>query len=798
MIYLALAGILASGVFAVFQFVQSRKVNVITNVNLMGEIDNAETFIRTKLTNSETAEISSISAGDNACLALTRTESSEFSGLYLSNGTTYIHDADFSAVSGSDDRTISIWFRASSKQVGRHWMFGSGRHNRVGQQFAVFLDEGTVNLDFKNSGYNVLDSGNQEFDLRDDEWYHLAVVVDAPGSNADIEDVDFTVYLNKASATSFDENSTNLDGYWLSNHDERLNTVTGHEGFVAGARTKTGVEPFTGALFDLRIWDTALTTAQVKEIFDMRQKNPQTQNENLVLNWRFTRDVDDTDAQIDDGSGSNNHGTIKRRDGGTPDFANLPFSTTVETTKANLLALYDLDSDNQFELWHADDKTIKADTDNCPSDPTTDGEWIKVSGDIFTKDSDGFFQSVSDEPQQTLFRYGYSDDELNVAAGRAVGTAKLALTRDIRSDALCRHGHEVIFDTTGCTSDNFERAYAWIVENFDNSTEKLVVLGATETSDGARTIYSNMPFAPASMQASWDPRTGVMTFTNSDNSSEAASIWADAMKNVAYEPTGTNYFSKKTLKFSVGHLSYEVGDNDHFYNFNDSQMTHTNADNAATSSSNQLCGMQGYLATITSPLEQEFLATRFLQSDDSWPAGWLGGTTDGSNWTWQSPSPESNRRFWIGDGHDGKAVQDDSSASGSSPSGNGVQTGLSWISKRVDLDNTTSGDLIYRQATASAFVDIRYTRFAGGTDTDLTKRCLYNDGLCEPHNGSYLQMTTGPKGHGLWSAVANNRSCDSGLDKVCGYFQEWTDNVSARLVDEVMLDLQKYRAVCQL
>ena len=46
--------------------------------------------------------------------------------------------------------------------------------------------------------------------------------------------------------------------------------------------------------------------------------------------------------------------------------------------------------------------------------------------------------------------------------------------------------------------------------------------------------------------------------------------------------------------------------------------------------------------------------------------------------------------------------------------------------------------------------------------------------------------------------MSNNKGCTAN-DRyvVCGYYEEWsTDNASIRLVDEVELDLSKYREFC--
>lgn len=58
---------------------------------------------------------------------------------------------------------------------------------------------------------------------------------------------------------------------------------------------------------------------------------------------------------------------------------------------------------------------------------------------------------------------------------------------------------------------------------------------------------------------------------------------------------------------------------------------------------------------------------------------------------------------------------------------------------------------------------------------------------------------TGGDGHGLWNDMSEDKTCTSPTDRyaVCGYYEEWSsDNASVRLVDEVNLDLSKYREFC--
>ncbi len=91
-------------------------------------------------------------------------------------------------------------------------------------------------------------------------------------------------------------------------------------------------------------------------------------------------------------------------------------------------------------------------------------------------------------------------------------------------------------------------------------------------------------------------------------------------------------------------FSSETG---HFYEYVSGSFTWEEAKAAASSKTYN--GLQGYLATITSEAENNFLVSTFLNEPDSisqW-VGWLGGSdaeTDGI-WKWET-GPEAGTVFW--------------------------------------------------------------------------------------------------------------------------------------------------------
>jgi hypothetical protein len=221
------------------------------------------------------------------------------------------------------------------------------------------------------------------------------------------------------------------------------------------------------------------------------------------------------------------------------------------------------------------------------------------------------------------------------------------------------------------------------------------------------------------------------------------------------------------------------------------------------------CHLRGYLATVTSPAENDFLASRFKADDGSWYQGWLGGSdaAQEGDWIWVD-GPEADIRFWDADHtgswndrHTGGPVLDNPANNASSRAAYNSQ----WTSQRKDLDTSLSGDLWRHVITPKGGADLRYTNFSAGTHTSLASCYNSNSNICEPNEyGSsdedYLQITGSTKGHGLWNDMRTDQGCIANpLYGVCGYYVEWggrTGEAPLNLVETKRIDLAKYRNFC--
>ena len=791
LIYFAILSVVTIGVYSLLDYVQRTSARVINTVQLTEQVDEAVTFIRTRLTNAEAILVDEIRPNDSACLTYETRDMNTLRGTWLGGEKTYVRDADFSAVSGNDNRTISAWIWAPTTQTGRNWILHIGKHGSDRQQYSLYLDDGLPVLDFKDANVRPVDA---TINLRDGIWHNIAIAMEADNASTSITDTRFRFFID---GTSIDVEPQG-DAVDLA---QPLNTNPGAgEGLIVGGRKSDGTESYHGALFDVRVWDTALPNADLRSIYDARHRLNTIAGADEVMRWRLDTVPSDNVTVPDESIIATNTGLFTQQDG-TLDVSALPFSTTEERRVGRAFALYDLDGDNKHALWYNDDIALDSLSSPCPNTPGSG--WVRMSEDILTTSGSGFFAPLKDNLRTPSLNVGFQSEAGRTgAAEREARQSRIGMNQRFRSEALCRHGHPVSFLTPSNCTDNITTAYAWIDDNYDSDSDTLVIVGATGVEDGSETLYNDVPFTD-NITARWDPRTGVMTLRRTDNGTAPNAQWEQALRTIGYKPNTANYLTTKTLKFSLGRLSFEIDGVDHFYNFNNTQPNNwTDAGNLASAFGNQFCGIPGYLATITSARENAFLADRFINPDGTWPKGYLGGFDNNSDnnihhWQWAAPSPEAGQRIWFGLGSNGSPIVENNSPAGA------LATDSQWESIRVDLDPDTSGDLKWHHVKTTAPVSLRYTNFSGGSpNIEDGKRICGTGGhdRCEPNNSGnserWLQITGGV-GHGLWNDMIFNQTCSSSIYAVCGFYEEWSDdNTSIRLVDEVELDLRKYREFC--
>ena len=799
LVYFAILSVVATGVYTLVDYIQQTNARIINTVRVTEQADEAGAFLRSYVQNAEIIYSDDIIAGDSGCLTLERRRQDTMSGSWFTGDRFYIQDADFGEFSGNDNRTISAWFWVPRTQTGRNWILHMGRQDRSRRQFSLYLNDGFPIVDFKD--VNVRPTDNTT-DLRDGAWHHVALAMEVDNATATLQETDFRFLIDGRLVAS------ELNG----DEDEMvfpLNTQpgTGGQGVIVGGRTTNGAESYEGAIYDTRIWNRPLTNAEIVDIYESRQRDITIQPASEVLRWRLSEVPADNMTAVDL-SPAGNDGTLTQIDS-LLSVEDLIFSTTEETRIGRAFAMYDTDSDGRYATWFNDNVVLTDLSSPCPNSPVGVDGWFEVSQDVFVTDGDGFFSTVNDNPRDATFNYGFeSAGGEAFTRARAAKQARLGINQTFRSEALCRHGHDVSFLTPDTCTDNITVAYAWIDGNYDNNSDTLVIVGGTESEDGAQTLYTDIPFTD-DLTARWDPRTGVMTFRRVDNGTVPNEQFELAMNSVGFKPQSNNYRTNKLLKFSLGRLSFEIDGIDHFYNFKSPRAANFGAAQvAASADSNRFCGIQGYLATVTSPEENAFIADRFINADGTWPRGYLGGFDNDSSdsvhhWQWAAPAPEAGQRFWWGLGTNGRPIREDNTLAGVKEDDDD-----NWESVRVDLTpgDGDDSDLKHHQVNTTAPITLRFSNWSAGDEVSSGSKtsCGPNPAStdCEPNNSGNRErwvQITGGDGHGLWNDMSEDKLCTSPTDRyaVCGYYEEWsTDNASIRLVDQVDLDLSKYREFC--
>ncbi|NJM69812.1 MAG: hypothetical protein HC862_06065 [Scytonema sp. RU_4_4] len=182
-----------------------------------------------------------------------------------------------------------------------------------------------------------------------------------------------------------------------------------------------------------------------------------------------------------------------------------------------------------------------------------------------------------------------------------------------------------ISDTENATLNG---ASVIINENFNASEDRLGIAGQEGTSGTVEGLTWN-----------YNTTTGVLTITGTA-SNEA---YQNALRQVTYSNTSnTPTTAARDIEFTLG-TTLGSAENNHFYQFVSAEnITWTEAESAASNSS--YLGLKGYLATITSETEQDFIQSK-VQGN-----GWIGASdaeTEG-DWRWVT-GPEAGTSFWNGD-----------------------------------------------------------------------------------------------------------------------------------------------------
>ena len=173
-----------------------------------------------------------------------------------------------------------------------------------------------------------------------------------------------------------------------------------------------------------------------------------------------------------------------------------------------------------------------------------------------------------------------------------------------------------------------------------------IVINETGTIDGALVIISSgfvsgdvlsyTGALPTGVTSSYSGSTGVLTFNGNITPAELQAIFRVVQIN-----TSSTNAQDRTITFNMG-SALPFSTNNHFYQFITAPGISWTAAKAAAEGLT-FFGKQGYLTTVTSAAENEFILSK-IQGQ-----GWMGASDEQTedNWKWMT-GPEAGTQFWQG------------------------------------------------------------------------------------------------------------------------------------------------------
>lgn len=761
LIAVAILGLLAGSLLGVLRYLDDSKHKIQNNAALQTKVDQGAAYLRNKLSAADAIQISDADGVQNACLTLVTRRIDEFKGFNFANKM-MITDVDFYGFVGNPMQSVSFWMRTPATTASKQYLVKWGRHDLNDRHFGINLENGRINVDFGGKQAQVTSGPN----LRDGEWHHVLVTY-AGGVNP----ADTRVFINGAiESVSFTGGGTINIGTDSSTND----------GLRLGAQTVAGDMQYDGVIGDLRIWDTALDLIDAQQIFADRQAADELALPSLQLHWRMRAIPADEDTVPD----SSVHG--RSGDLYNPSVADLLYETTLEDNTRQQLAMYDIDGDGLYTLHYSN---FAAD---CPDNPVG---WDAASIDIYAPSDAGFFDAPSSDPALVNFTFGTRGNIEGVeAASTSEATRKIATTKSFKKAELCRADSNLQFpvELTNPTNCDIDRAFALIETGYDTSQDELFLQNAAFVVGSDNVTYSNIPFVPDDIIGVWRSGTGVLELTSNTDTSHAPEVWATALQATAYRPIGTSYSTRKNILFSLGYLPFKTANGYHYYEFYSipvgSQISYHEAYRRSRASETEFCGMQGYLATITSNDENLFLTDRFLTPDGGLPRGWIGGTDNITEGVWRwADGPEAGEQFWQGLGN-GNPVDSN---------GNLI---TSFTSETYDYDISANDLRLHVTTPTDETITQMFHRWGVNRGSPIKNQPDDSGGE------DYMQICGLEAGHGTWNDLPHDFPCrtegnDVDVYRVCGYYVEWggRDNeTDPGLVLSREFDIADQREFCQI
>ena len=157
---------------------------------------------------------------------------------------------------------------------------------------------------------------------------------------------------------------------------------------------------------------------------------------------------------------------------------------------------------------------------------------------------------------------------------------------------------------------------------------------------------------PEGVTMSYTAATGALAFTGTASPAE----WQTIFRNVTFKTTSANT-ANRSIKFVLGDMvSLSIAGKSHYYEYIRPGASPGWADASAAAAGRVFFGMAGYLATITSAAENDFIKAKLISD------GWVGGSDDyqqinaAKGTTYATQSETEGKWFWVNGPESGTAI----------------------------------------------------------------------------------------------------------------------------------------------
>ncbi|MEC8128218.1 MAG: hypothetical protein VX082_07685, partial [Pseudomonadota bacterium] len=607
---------------------------------------------------------------------------------------------------------------------------------------------------------------------------------------------------------------------------------------------------FKGLVSDLRIWNRRLYPS---EILALTQRDPA--GEANTGGMLVSMPLDDFT-----GRGLLNRGTWPG--GGAMQAANmgqsgLVQSTLVDQTRYHSFCMIDDDGDGLHELWESATALSVPDRVGGDAYLARSATWDKNSDDMFVPSPAGFFKVVGRDPESVI---------ANFAVGKGIGDAAdlrqkaqskpLATTRSKTQPELCAIDTKPLTVPRVCVN-SFKEAYVLIDGYIKGLHGRLDVQFVNWIDQGDFQRADSVPNMPATVSAAWYPNFGILKFASTEPIEDK--YWQRAMAMTLYLPTGRSSDATVTFNFGVGGLPYFKDNKYRYFRFVDNdgsgeqgmgsgKASSTDPDanrqtdpdanrqtdpdanrqtdpdanrqsgtvNAVTFDSatrlalnrSDACGMQSYLATISTEAEYEHLKrTMLIRETPGWQSGWIGAKANESNtFAWVTGPAAERRAFWYGTGVDGLPF-----LTGTGQVGDFAGRTLFEYDPLPHFGGNRKRSLVQPRRNNESFW---FTNWAAGKEywpENPTEYSCDSTGSNAPAGGCQPATSRAGDGvaiyghknrNGTWFSVPNEtQRCDPAREhSICGYYVEFEEPEAenpVKFAHQVTLDMGRFREFCQ-